>query len=178
MTRIIWDFIKQKLILTYWEVDLKYYDLSVQKRDETKYQITIYSANAIKQYGVGVKSATITLIDAPVYEFSFKEMWRSPKSTICNVLGGTVFRAPIICKNVPRLVPGWTKLIVIARHAFGYQCWVSGFRFPGQVSLLWSSSLLGAARCLNTPSLIRRVKALPWKYIIQTNRSGVLPELV
>ncbi len=121
MTRIIWAFIKDKLILPYLDVDLKYYDLSVEKRDETDDQITIDSANAIKKYGVGVKCATITPDEARVEEFSLKKMWKSPNGTIRNILGGTVFRQPIICKNVPRLVPGWTRPIVIGRHAFGDQ---------------------------------------------------------
>lgn len=131
MTRIIWAFIKDKLILPYLDVDLKYYDLSVQKRDETNDQITIDSANAIKQYGVGVKCATITPDEQRVEEFGLKEMWRSPNGTIRNILGGTVFRQPIICKNVPRLVPGWTKPIVIGRHAFGDQYRATDFLFPG-----------------------------------------------
>jgi isocitrate dehydrogenase len=121
MTRIIWAFIKEKLILPYLDVDLKYYDLSVEKRDETNDQITVDSANAIKEHGVGVKCATITPDEGRVEEFDLKEMWRSPNGTIRNILGGTVFRQPIICKNVPRLVPGWTKPIVIGRHAFGDQ---------------------------------------------------------
>ncbi len=131
MTRIIWEFIKDKLILPYLDIDLKYYDLSVQKRDETDDQITIDSANAIKEFGVGVKCATITPTDARVEEFGLKEMWKSPNGTIRNILGGTVFREPIICKNVPRLVPGWTKPIVIGRHAFGDQYRATDFRFPG-----------------------------------------------
>jgi isocitrate dehydrogenase len=131
MTRIIWEFIKDKLILPYLDIDLKYYDLSVQKRDQTNDQITIDSANAIKEYGVGVKCATITPTAARVEEFKLKEMWKSPNGTIRNILGGTVFREPIICKNVPRLVPGWTKPIVIGRHAFGDQYRATDFRFPG-----------------------------------------------
>ncbi|MBO6560339.1 MAG: NADP-dependent isocitrate dehydrogenase [Nisaea sp.] len=121
MTRIIWKMIKEKLILPYLDVDLKYYDLGMEKRDETDDQITIDSANAIKKYGVGVKCATITPDEARVEEFGLKKMWRSPNGTIRNILGGTVFRQPIICNNVPRLVPGWTQPIVIGRHAFGDQ---------------------------------------------------------
>jgi len=131
MTRIIWAFIKEKLILPYLDVDLKYYDLSVEKRDETNDQITIDAANAIKEHGVGVKCATITPDEERVEEFGLKEMWRSPNGTIRNILGGTVFRQPIICKNVPRLVPGWTKPIVIGRHAFGDQYRATDFLFPG-----------------------------------------------
>ena len=121
MTRIIWDFIKQKLILPYLDLDLKYYDLGMEVRDDTNDQITIDAAHAIQKYGVGVKCATITPDEGRVQEFGLKEMWRSPNGTIRNILGGTVFRQPIICKNVPRLVPGWTKPIVIGRHAFGDQ---------------------------------------------------------
>ena len=112
MTRIIWKFIKDKLILPYLEIDLKYYDLGIEHRDETSDQVTIDSANATKQYGVAVKCATITPDEARVKEFNLKEMWRSPNGTIRNIIGGTIFREPIICKNVPRLVPGWTKPIV------------------------------------------------------------------
>ncbi|MCF8502609.1 MAG: NADP-dependent isocitrate dehydrogenase, partial [Rhodospirillum sp.] len=121
MTRIIWQFIKDKLILPYLDIDLKYYDLSVEKRDETDDQITVDAANAIKEYGVGVKCATITPDEQRVEEFSLKKMWKSPNGTIRNILGGTVFREPIICSNVPRYVPGWTQPIVIGRHAFGDQ---------------------------------------------------------
>ena len=121
MTRIIWDFIKKKLILPYLDIDLKYYDLSVQKRDETNDQITIDAANAIKTYGVGVKCATITPDDNRMSEFNLKKMWRSPNGTIRNIIGGTVFREPIICKNIPKLVPSWTDPVIIGRHAFGDQ---------------------------------------------------------
>lgn len=121
MTRIIWRFIKEKLVLPYLDVDLKYFDLSIQNRDATEDKVTLDAANAIKQYGVGVKCATITPDEARVKEFSLKKMWKSPNGTIRNVLDGTVFREPIICSNVPRLVPGWTKPIVIGRHAFGDQ---------------------------------------------------------
>lgn len=135
MTRIIWAFIKDKLILPYLDIDLKYYDLSVQKRDETDDQITIDSANAIKEYGVGVKCATITPDQGRVEEFDLKQMWRSPNGTIRNILGGTVFRKPIICKNVPRLVPGWTEPVVIGRHAFGDQYRATDFIVPGKGKL-------------------------------------------
>jgi isocitrate dehydrogenase len=131
MTRIIWKMIKDKLILPYLDIDLKYYDLSIQKRDETEDKITVEAANAIKQYGVGVKCATITPDEARVKEFSLKKMWKSPNGTIRNVLDGTVFREPIICSNVPRLVPGWTQPIVIGRHAFGDQYRATDFVFPG-----------------------------------------------
>ena len=131
MTRIIWAFIKEKLILPYLDVDLKYYDLSIQKRDETADQITVDSANAIKKYGVGVKCATITPTAQRVEEFGLKQMWKSPNGTIRNIIGGTIFRQPIVMKNVPRLVPGWTKPIVIGRHAFGDQYRATDFAFPG-----------------------------------------------
>ena len=121
MTRIIWDLIKKKLILPYLDVDLHYYDLSVENRDRTDDQVTVDSANAIKKYGVGVKCATITPDEARVKEFHLKQMWKSPNGTIRNILGGVIFREPIICRNVPRLVPGWTQPIVIGRHAFGDQ---------------------------------------------------------
>ncbi len=131
MTRIIWKWIRERLIQPYLDVDLKYYDLSVQKRDETDDQITIDAANAIKKYGVGVKCATITPDEARVEEFGLKKMWRSPNGTIRNILGGTVFREPIIIKNVPRLVPGWTQPMVIGRHAFGDQYRATDFLVPG-----------------------------------------------
>ncbi|MCP3918537.1 MAG: NADP-dependent isocitrate dehydrogenase [bacterium] len=131
MTRIIWAFIKERLILPYLDVDLRYYDLSIQKRDETDDQITIDAANAIKELGVGVKCATITPDEARVEEFGLKKMWRSPNGTIRNILGGTVFREPITCSNVPRLVPGWTQPIVIGRHAFGDQYRATDMLIPG-----------------------------------------------
>jgi isocitrate dehydrogenase len=135
MTRIIWDFIKKKLILPYLDVDLKYYDLGIEERDRTDDQITIDAATAIKEYGVGVKCATITPDEARVEEFGLKQMWRSPNGTIRNILGGVIFRQPIICQNVPRLVPGWTKPIVVGRHAFGDQYRATDFRFPGKGKL-------------------------------------------
>jgi isocitrate dehydrogenase len=131
MTRIIWDFIKTKLILPYLDVDLKYYDLGMEKRDETDDQITVDAAEAIKKYGVGVKCATITPDEARVEEFGLKKMYRSPNGTIRNIVGGTIFRQPIICANVPRLVPGWTQPIVIGRHAYGDQYRATDFLVPG-----------------------------------------------
>ncbi|MEQ8397654.1 NADP-dependent isocitrate dehydrogenase [Thalassobaculum sp.] len=135
MTRIIWQMIKDKLILPYLDVDLKYYDLGMEARDKTDDQITIDSANAIKEFGVGVKCATITPDEDRVAEFGLKKMWRSPNGTIRNILGGTVFRQPILCKNVPRLVPGWTQPIVIGRHAFGDQYRATDFVVPGKGKL-------------------------------------------
>nr|WP_246390961.1 NADP-dependent isocitrate dehydrogenase [Limimaricola variabilis] len=135
MTRIIWDFIKQKLILPYLDIDLKYYDLGIEARDETDDQITVDAAEAIKKYGVGVKCATITPDEARVEEFGLKRMYRSPNGTIRNILGGVIFREPIICRNVPRLVPGWTQPIVVGRHAFGDQYRATDFRFPGKGKL-------------------------------------------
>ncbi len=131
MTRIIWDFIKKKLIQPYLDVDLLYYDLGIEERDRTDDQITIDAAEKIKEVGVGVKCATITPDEARVEEFNLKKMWRSPNGTIRNILGGVVFRAPIICQNVPRLVPGWTQPIVIGRHAFGDQYRATDMKFPG-----------------------------------------------
>ena len=135
MTRIIWDLIKTKLIHPYLDVDLHYYDLSVEYRDKTDDQVTINAANAIKKHGVGVKCATITPDEARVKEFNLKQMWKSPNGTIRNILGGVIFREPIICSNVPRLVPGWTQPIIIGRHAFGDQYRATDFTFPGKGSL-------------------------------------------
>ncbi len=135
MTRIIWDFIKKKLILPYLDVDLLYYDLGIEERDRTNDQITIDSAEMTKKVGVAVKCATITPDEQRVEEFGLKQMWKSPNGTIRNILGGVIFREPIICKNVPRLVPGWTKPIVIGRHAFGDQYRATDFHFPGKGKL-------------------------------------------
>jgi isocitrate dehydrogenase len=135
MTRIIWKLIKDKLIHPYLDIELLYYDLSVEKRDETNDQITIDSAEMTKKVGVAVKCATITPDEGRVKEFGLKEMWRSPNGTIRNILGGVIFREPIICKNVPRLVPGWTKPIIIGRHAFGDQYRATDFKFPGKGTL-------------------------------------------
>src|SRR5947209_108263 len=131
MTRIIWSFIKEQLILPYLDVDLKYYDLGIEKRDETNDQITVDAANAIKEFGVGVKCATITPDAARVKEFGLTEMYRSPNGTIRNILGGVIFREPIVIANIPRLVPGWTKPIVIGRHAFGDQYRATDLLVPG-----------------------------------------------
>jgi isocitrate dehydrogenase len=131
MTRIIWALIKERLIHPFLDVPLEYYDLSIEHRDETDDKVTVDSANAIKKHGVGVKCATITPDEARVEEFGLKKMWRSPNGTIRNILGGVIFREPIICKNVPRLVPGWTQPIVVGRHAFGDQYRATDFRFPG-----------------------------------------------
>jgi isocitrate dehydrogenase len=140
MTRIIWEFIKKKLILPYVDVDLHYYDLGIENRDKTDDQVTIISADAIKEHGVSVKCATITPDEDRVTEFNLKKMWRSPNGTIRNILGGTVFREPIVCKNIPKLVPGWTDPIVIGRHAFGDQYRATDFKVPGKgkLSIKWT----------------------------------------
>ncbi|HGY92624.1 MAG TPA: NADP-dependent isocitrate dehydrogenase [Planctomycetes bacterium] len=147
MTRIIWQFIKDKLILPYLDLELVYFDLSIQNRDATDDQVTVEAAHAIKEYGVGVKCATITPDEARVEEFGLKKMWKSPNGTIRNILGGTVFRAPIICKNVPRLVPGWKKPIVIGRHAFGDQYRATDFvvEGPGRLTMRFEPADGGAA---------------------------------
>ena len=141
MTRIIWSFIKKKLIQPYLDIDIKYYDLGIQSRDKTSDQITIDCAYAIKKIGVGIKCATITPDEARVEEFNLKKMWRSPNGTIRNILGGTVFREPIICKNIPKLVPGWTNPIIIGRHAFGDQYRATDFLVPGKgkLEMKWTS---------------------------------------
>ena len=135
MTRIIWEFIKNKLILPYLDIGIEYYDLGMKSRDDTDDQVTVDSANAIKKIGVGIKCATITPDEARVEEFDLKKMWRSPNGTIRNILGGVVFREPIICSNVPRLVPGWTQPIVIGRHAYGDQYKATDFLVPGKGKL-------------------------------------------
>ena len=142
MTRIIWSFIKKKLIQPYLELNIKYFDLGIESRDKTSDQITVDCANAIKEFGVGIKCATITPDEARVEEFKLKKMWRSPNGTIRNILGGTVFREPIICKNVPKLVPGWTNPIIIGRHAFGDQYRATDFLVPGKgkLEMKWTSA--------------------------------------
>ena len=141
MTRIIWNFIKTKLILPYLDIDIKYYDLGIKNRDKTSDQVTVDSAHAIKKFGVGIKCATITPDEKRVKEFNLKKMWKSPNGTIRNILGGTVFREPIICKNIPKLVPGWTNPIVIGRHAFGDQYRAIDFKVPGKgkLQMKWTS---------------------------------------
>ena len=141
MTRIIWDFIKKKLILPYLDLGIEYYDLGMKSRDNSNDQITIDCANAIKKNGVGIKCATITPDEARVKEFNLKKMWRSPNGTIRNIIGGTVFREPIICKNVPRLVPSWTDPVIIGRHAFGDQYRATDFKVPGKgkLEIKWTS---------------------------------------
>src|SRR5215218_1046826 len=138
MTRIIWQYIKDKLIHPYLDVELLYFDLGMEYRDQTNDQVTVDAANAIKKHGVGVKCATITPDEARVKEFKLKEMWKSPNGTIRNILGGVIFREPIICKNVPRLVPGWTKPIIIGRHAYGDQYRATDFKVPGKGKLMLS----------------------------------------
>jgi len=141
MTRVIWEFIKSKLILPYLDLDIKYYDLGMKSRDDTDDQITIDSANAIKEHSVGIKCATITPDEARVEEFKLKKMWRSPNGTIRNILGGTVFREPIICKNIPKLVPTWTDPLIIGRHAFGDQYRATDFKVPGKgkMEIKWTA---------------------------------------
>ena len=141
MTRIIWEFIKNKLILPYLDLDIQYYDLGIKNRDKTNDQATIESANAIKKVGVGIKCATITPDEIRVKEFNLKKMWRSPNGTIRNIIGGTVFREPIICKNIPKLVPSWTDPVVIGRHAFGDQYRATDFKVPGKgkMEVKWTS---------------------------------------
>ena len=141
MTRVIWEFIKSKLILPYLDLDIKYYDLGMKSRDDTDDQITIDSANAIKEHSVGIKCATITADEARVEEFKLKKMWRSPNGTIRNILGGTVFREPIICKNIPKLVPTWTDPLIIGRHAFGDQYRATDFKVPGKgkMEIKWTA---------------------------------------
>ena len=141
MTRVIWEFIKKKLILPYLDLGIEYYDLGMKSRDDTSDQITIDCANAIKKVGVGIKCATITPDEARVKEFNLKKMWRSPNGTIRNIIGGTVFREPIICKNVPRLVPSWTDPVIIGRHAFGDQYRATDFKIPGKgkLEIKWTS---------------------------------------
>ncbi|MBK8100613.1 MAG: NADP-dependent isocitrate dehydrogenase [Planctomycetes bacterium] len=178
MTRIIWKFIKQKLILPYLDIDLKYYDLGIEHRDATNDQVTVDSANATKQYGVAVKCATITPDEARVQEFKLKEMWKSPNGTIRNIVGGTIFREPIICKNVPRLVPGWTRPIVIGRHAFGDQYRATDFVVPGAGTLTVTFTPKGDADHRAQGGSTSQPAASRWRWPTSTIRSSALPALV
>ena len=168
MTRIIWDFIKKKLILPYLDIDLLYYDLGMEERDRTDDQITIDAAEKIKEVGVAVKCATITPDEARVEEFGLKKMWRSPNGTIRNILGGVIFREPIICKNVPRLVPGWTKPIVVGRHAYGDQYRATDFTFPGKGKL--TMKFVGDDGAGDRARGVRRARlpASPWRCTTST----------
>ena len=168
--------IKEKLILPYLDIDLKYFDLGIENRDATDDQVTVDAANAIKQYGVGVKCATITPDEARVKEFNLKKMWKSPNGTIRNILDGTVFREPIICKNVPRLVPGWTQPIVIGRHAFGDQYRATDFIVPGTGKLTITFEPAGRRRADRARGVrLPRQRRGAWPCTISTNRSATSP---
>ena len=175
MTRIIWKFIKDKLIIPYLDLDIKYYDLGIEYRDETNDQVTIDSANAIKQYGVGIKCATITPDEERVKEFGLKQMWKSPNGTIRNILDGTVFREPIVMSNVPRLVPNWTAPICIGRHAFGDQYRATDFVTRARASSPSPSRPKTAARCSRLRCSILKTTAWRWPCTIPTKASGALP---
>jgi isocitrate dehydrogenase len=178
MTRIIWQFIKEKLIHPYLEIELLYHDLGMEHRDATNDQVTIDAAEAIKKHGVGVKCATITPDEARVEEFGLKKMWRSPNGTIRNILGGVIFREPIICRNVPRLVPGWTKPIIIGRHAYGDQYRATDFRVPGKGKL--TITFVGED---GTPDRARRAclsqaLASPWRCSTRDESIAISPRFV
>ena len=175
MTRIIWALIKDKLIRPYLDIDLHYYDLSIEHRDATDDQVTIDAANAIRKYGVGVKCATITPDEARVQEFHLKKMWKSPNGTIRNILGGVIFREPIVCRNIPRLVPGWTKPIVIGRHAYGDQYRATDFLVPGKGKLKMVFEPAMTARPSSTTCSISPARAWPWRCIIWTTPSATSP---
>ena len=174
MTRIIWELIKDKLIMPYLDIDLQYYDLGIEHRDATEDQMTVDAAEAIQKYGVGVKCATITPDEARVKEFDLKKMWKSPNGTIRNILGGMIFREPIVCQNIPRLVPGWTKPIIIGRHAYGDQYRATDFLVPGKGKLTMMFEPRDGAptstRCSISPAA-----AWPWGCIIWTTRSAISP---
>jgi len=174
MTRIIWQWIRERLILPYLDIDLKYYDLSIENRDATDDQVTVDSANAIKQYGVGVKCATITPDEQRVEEFGLKKMWKSPNGTIRNILGGVVFREPIVIDNVPRLVPGWTDPIVVGRHAFGdqYKATDTLIPGPGKLRLVWTARMAkrSTSTCSTSPA-----RASRWRCTTSTIRSAISP---
>ena len=177
MTRIIWHFIKDQLILPYLDIELEYYDLSIQNRDATDDQVTIDAANAIKRHHVGVKCATITPDEARVTEFGLKRMWRSPNGTIRNILGGVVFREPIVVSNIPRFVPGWTKPIIIGRHAHGDQYRATDFVVPGpgtvKISYQPDDAARGAASSSRWPA--STAAAWRWACTTSTTRSATSP---
>ena len=175
MTRIIWQFIKDRLILPYLDVELLYFDLGIEHRDATDDQVTIDSAQAIKEHGVGVKCATITPDEARVEEFGLKQMWKSPNGTIRNILGGVVFREPIICSNIPRLVPGWTKPIVIGRHAHGDQYRASDFRVPGPGTCTSAGRRTTAGSRSRWRWRSSPAAASPWACTTTTTRSATSP---
>ena len=175
MTRIIWQFIKDKLIHPYLDIDLEYYDLGIENRDATNDQVTIDAANAIKKHGVGVKCATITPDEARVKEFNLKEMWKSPNGTIRNILGGVIFREPIICRNVPRLVPGWTQPIVVGRHAFGDQYRATDFKVPRQGHADHQVRRRGRHGDREGGVQVRRAPASRWRCTTSTTRSATSP---
>lgn len=175
MTRIIWSFIKEQLILPYLDVDLKYFDLGIESRDATSDQITVDSANAIKKYGVGVKCATITPDEARVDEFGLKEMYRSPNGTIRNILGGVIFREPIVISNVPRLVPGWTKPIVIGRHAFADQYRATDLVVPGEGTLTMTFTPKDGSEPISSTSTTSPAAASPCRCTTSTSRSATSP---
>ena len=174
MTRIIWQYIKDKLIHPFLDVELLYFDLGMEYRDKTNDQVTVDAANAIKKVGVGVKCATITPDEARVKEFGLKDMWKSPNGTIRNILGGVIFREPIICKNVPRLVPGWSKPIIIGRHAYGDQYRATDFSFPGKGTL--SMKFVGEdGKVIEQEVFKTPGAASPWRCTISTIPSAILP---
>ena len=175
MTRIIWSFIKEQLILPYLDVDLKYYDLGIESRDATDDQITVEAANAIKRYGVGVKCATITPDEARVEEFGLKEMYRSPNGTIRNILGGVIFREPIVISNIPRLVPGWTKPIVIGRHAFGDQYRATDLVVPGEGKLTLTYTPKDGGEPIELDVYDFPAAASRWRCTTSTPRSATSP---
>ena len=172
MTRIIWAFIKDELILPYLDVDLRYFDLGIESRDATGDQITVDAANAIKEHGVGVKCATITPDEARVEEFGLKEMYRSPNGTIRNILGGVIFREPIVISNVPRLVPGWTKPIIIGRHAFGDQYRAEDMVVPGEGKLTLTFTPKDGTDPARSTSSTSPAAAWPWPCTTSTTRSA------
>ena len=174
MTRIIWKLIKDKLIFPFLDLQIDYYDLGMEHRDATDDKVTVEAAEAIKRHGVGVKCATITPDEARVEEFGLKKMWKSPNGTIRNILGGVVFREPIICKNVPRLIPGWTKPIVVGRHAFGDQYRATDTLIPGPGSCAWCGTATTERRSISTCSS-SPPRASRWACTISTIRSVISP---